>query len=124
MWQLFEQIAPGFPTTTYGYSNPAQRPNHHTGESSHSTDGMRRSQEGTTFSSDQANSSRRSGTQQSDEVPLAGYGTEHIGVAPGYADTPAWLTEGVTVPMSMYHRKNSEEMAYRLMMDALGTQGI
>lgn len=43
--------------------------------------------------------------------------------APEFADTPAWLTEGVTVPMSIYHRKASDGAALRLMMNAMATRG-
>lgn len=42
------------------------------------------------------------------------------GGMPVYAETPAWLTEGVTAPMPMYHRKSSDGVAFKLMMDALG----
>nr|XP_031863998.1 uncharacterized protein CI109_000642 [Kwoniella shandongensis]KAA5531070.1 hypothetical protein CI109_000642 [Kwoniella shandongensis] len=44
-----------------------------------------------------------------------------VGVTPVFADTPAWLTEGTTVPLPIYHRKSSDGVALRLMYEANGT---
>jgi osomolarity two-component system response regulator SKN7 len=41
----------------------------------------------------------------------------------GFADTPSWLTENTGLPIPMYHRKSSDGLALRLMMDALQQNG-
>ncbi|KAK8854652.1 hypothetical protein IAR55_003391 [Kwoniella newhampshirensis] len=48
------------------------------------------------------------------------YDGEPMGVTPIFADTPAWLTEGTTVPLPIYHRKSSDGVALRLMYEAIG----
>lgn len=42
---------------------------------------------------------------------------------PLFADTPAWLTEGTTATIPIYHRKSSDGMAFKLVMETLANQG-
>jgi osomolarity two-component system response regulator SKN7 len=42
---------------------------------------------------------------------------------PLFADTPAWLTEGTTATMPIYHRKSSDGMTLKLVIDTLANQG-
>lgn len=46
-------------------------------------------------------------------------------MTPMFADTPAWLTEGTTAPINIYHRKSSDGLTLRLIVEALsGQQGV
>lgn len=47
---------------------------------------------------------------------------EPLGMTPVFADTPAWLTENTSVPLSIYHRRSSDGGAMRIMMEALSSQ--
>jgi osomolarity two-component system response regulator SKN7 len=50
------------------------------------------------------------------------FGDESLNNIPLFADTPAWLTEGTTATMPIYHRKSSDGVAMKLMLDALSGQ--
>ncbi|WVF67518.1 hypothetical protein IAT40_002274 [Kwoniella sp. CBS 6097] len=52
------------------------------------------------------------------EMPTL-YNGEPLGMTPMFVETPAWLTEGTTAPIPMYHRKSSDGAALRLMYDVL-----
>ena len=50
------------------------------------------------------------------------YNGEPLDTNPIFADTPAWLTEGTTAPIPIYHRRSSDGAALRIMMEALTSQ--
>jgi osomolarity two-component system response regulator SKN7 len=51
------------------------------------------------------------------------YNGEPMGVTPVFVETPAWLTENTTAPIPIYHRKSSDGLTLRLMVEALAGQG-
>lgn len=51
------------------------------------------------------------------------FGLDDAGNVPLFADTPAWLTEGTTATMPIYHRKSSDGMTLKLVMETLANQG-
>jgi osomolarity two-component system response regulator SKN7 len=51
------------------------------------------------------------------------FGIDEAGNIPLFADTPAWLTEGTTATMPIYHRKSSDGMTLKLVMETLANQG-
>jgi osomolarity two-component system response regulator SKN7 len=142
-WRTFEQVTSGqvsAPNPIYGYSNPTPQPTYPSAEvhrisadsivqPSPYTDESRKSLDTaharfasrhSACSAPTSESTEGMPERTSDDVDAAeGIAQE----TPVYAETPAWLTKGVTIPMPMYHRKGSEGIAFRLMMDALGVQG-
>jgi osomolarity two-component system response regulator SKN7 len=52
------------------------------------------------------------------------YSGDIPGSTPIFAEAPAWLTEGTTVPISMYHRKSSDGATLRLMVEALSSNNV
>jgi hypothetical protein len=56
------------------------------------------------------------------EIPKAQqtlYNGEPMGMTPMFAETPSWLTDNTTVQMPIYHRKSSDGLTLRLMVEAL-----
>jgi osomolarity two-component system response regulator SKN7 len=51
------------------------------------------------------------------------FGTDDAMNIPLFADTPAWLTEGTTATIPIYHRKSSDGMTLKLVMETLANQG-
>jgi osomolarity two-component system response regulator SKN7 len=51
------------------------------------------------------------------------FGTDDPLNIPLFADTPAWLTEATTATMPIYHRKSSDGIAMKLVMETLAKQG-
>ena len=67
----------------------------------------------------------RSGGEDIIELPSQQnlFGTDDAMNIPLFADTPAWLTEGTTATIPIYHRKSSDGLAFKLVMDTLANQG-
>lgn len=59
------------------------------------------------------------GRRQHQQQQQTLYNGDIPGMTPVFVDTPAWLTEGTTVPIPMYHRKSSDGATLRLMVEAL-----
>lgn len=132
MWQMFEQLTSDHPRPQhpYGFMQPprqptsADQPGATSGTTaSPQTDGSRNSFDGAPGSTGSgsywyAQAPRDEGDIMPSIPEQSTYRMENG--APVYNEPPAWLTKGVTVPMPMYHRKNSDGVAYRLMMEALG----
>ncbi|EIW68251.1 hypothetical protein TREMEDRAFT_63424 [Tremella mesenterica DSM 1558] len=47
------------------------------------------------------------------------YNGDPLSMTPVFADTPAWLTEGQNASTPIYHRKSSDEVTMRLVVEAL-----
>jgi osomolarity two-component system response regulator SKN7 len=61
------------------------------------------------------------------EIPKAQqtlYNGEPMGMTPMFAETPSWLTDNTTVQMPIYHRKSSDGLTLRLMVEALSGHGV
>lgn len=61
------------------------------------------------------------------EIPKAQqtlYNGEPMGMTPMFAETPSWLTDNTTVQIPIYHRKSSDGLTLRLMVEALSGQGV
>lgn len=50
------------------------------------------------------------------------YGSESVNIAPLFVETPAWLTEGTTIPLTMY-RKQSDGQALKAVYQAFAAGG-
>lgn len=133
---MLDQISGPMRYSQYAYAPPANAAMHAPGVSSATTQQVSPRTDGSGSRSGESPAGRQQNTvhfAQPPPPPAQNAQSQTQGTADqtlyngdpmaGFADTPAWLTENTGLPIPMYHRKSSDGLALRLMMDALQQNG-